>query len=295
MRREDFLNSSSVKAFIEWLEARLDKDKSFVHAYDMKKPAEHWKCTSIRDAYKNYKWPFSFTDPADKKKKTGSSFDENAAALNNLSDGLEKSLEKNSEDCRAYCYAILQWGGVLPQNRKRIDGLGDGICDYLKKVKVRFDKNLSSDEYYDQDLPSDEYYDGKMIMTSGFSKIYSLCIDNFIIYDGRVGAALGLLVRKFCEEKNLENVPAELCFAWGKKKENPFVPNAKDTRNPSFGKYQFPELASNPKRHIDNNVRANWLLAKIAGNTDFCFKSLDLARRMRALESALFMIGYKVN
>ena len=38
-------------------------------------------------------------------------------------------------------------------------------------------------------------------MNSGFTKIYSLYIDDFIIYDSRVGAALGFLVRCYCEEK----------------------------------------------------------------------------------------------
>ena len=36
-------------------------------------------------------------------------------------------------------------------------------------------------------------------MNAGFVKIYSLLCDDCVIYDGRVGAALGLLTRQFCE------------------------------------------------------------------------------------------------
>ena len=34
-------------------------------------------------------------------------------------------------------------------------------------------------------------------MNAGFVKIYSVLLDSCVIYDGRVGAALGLLVRQF--------------------------------------------------------------------------------------------------
>jgi hypothetical protein len=143
-------------------------------------------------------------------------------------------------------------------------------------------------------VSSNEYYNDEMIMNSGFTKIYSLCIDDFIIY-GRVGAALGFLVRKFCEDCTLEKVPNELAFAWGKGKESTYKSSSMNKRNPSKENYVFPELMNNPKRHTENNIRANWLLREIADITDSKFNKLEKALQMRAIEASLFMIGYEVS
>lgn len=285
MYKKDFLNSDSVRNFIDWITHRLDKPDSFIHTYNMKKPAKSWGCTSLFSAYENYCWAFIYKDPLSGKKITGSSFNDSLESLTKLSEGLRKSIvDSNNETCRNYCLSILDWGGVLPKNDKRINELGEGICSYLESIKNRFVSTLSSEEYYNNQI----------IMNSGFTKIYSLCIDDFIIYDGRVGAALGLLTRKFCEDNSLNAVPIELSFAWGKGKENTYKSSRENKRNPGNEKYKFPELMNNPKRHTENNIRANWLLSEIVNNTDSKFKRLDAAVRMRALEAALFMIGYDV-
>jgi hypothetical protein len=129
------------------------------------------------------------------------------------------------------------------------------------------------------------------MMNSGFTKIYALFIDDFIIYDGRVGAALGLMVREFCEESRLRGVPKELEFAWGRGKTTTYEPSSLNRRNPSNARYVFPELSNNPRRHLENNIRANWLLRDILNRTKSKFGKLDQDLQMLALESALFMIG----
>ena len=68
-------------------------------------------------------------------------------------------------------------------------------------------------------------------MNAGFVKIYSLLCDDCVIYDGRVGAALGLLARQFCEATGRTEVPSALAFAFGTPKEAPNTTNAK-VRNP---------------------------------------------------------------
>ena len=54
-----------------------------------------------------------------------------------------------------------------------------------------------------------------IIMNSGFTKIYSLYINDFIIYDSRVGAALCYLVKLYCIEQKQGGVPSLLKFAYG--------------------------------------------------------------------------------
>jgi hypothetical protein len=92
----------------------------------------------------------------------------------------------------------------------------------------------------------------------------------------------------------LNEVPIELSFAWGKGKESIYRSSSENKRNPGNGKYSFPELMNNPKRHTENNIRANWLLGEILYNTESRFKEIDKTVQMRALEAALFMIGYEV-
>lgn len=57
--------------------------------------------------------------------------------------------------------------------------------------------------------------------------------------------------------------------------------------------YKFP-LLNNSKSHINNNIRANWLLKEILRTTNSKFNDLDENVALRALEAALFMIGYNV-
>ena len=64
------------------------------------------------------------------------------------------------------------------------------------------------------------------------TKIYSLLVDDFIIYDTRVAAALGWAIVKYCREQKLEELPEYLRFPWGAAKEAPKTLRPKQ-RNPS--------------------------------------------------------------
>jgi len=110
-----------------------------------------------------------------------------------------------------------------------------------------------------------------------------------VIYDSRVGAALGLLIRNFLTDKNILEIPNELKFAYGKAR--PTKGDKSDKRNPSNENFKFPSLRNNDKFHTLNNIRANWLLKDIADKSAFKNESSPI----RALKAALFMIGYSVN
>ena len=126
-------------------------------------------------------------------------------------------------------------------------------------------------------------------MNAGFTKIYSLLCDHCVMYDGRVGAALGLLVRQFCEEKGWSTVPPALAFAFGDAREGPNPRNPK-VRNPSRGLLRFPKLQQDSRFHTQQIMRANWLLCR----------TLDINPRvfsrggdgLHELAAGLFMVGY---
>ena len=285
MKRGEYLSAPEIKDFMLWLEPRLDTAHSFDHAYRMRRPVRDWHCDSLYAAYGNYTWPFWYEHPVDNAKITGRSYQDSQNALAALSQGLRASIAQSDHAaCRRYCRSVLQWGGVLFHNDQRLARLGEGICRYFQDARERFAA----------DLPYDQYYDKALMMNAGFTKLYSLSMDNFIIYDGRVGAALGLLARLYCRERELNEVPDTLAFAWGKGRSARSCSAVKNRRDPSDNLYVFPQL-SNPKRHTEHNVKANWLLQGILNDTTSRFSLLAPASRMRALEAALFMIGYCVN
>ena len=86
-------------------------------------------------------------------------------------------------------------------------------------------------------------------MNSGFSKIYTLLDDQFIIYDSRVGAQLCLLIKQ-CFNGN------PMIFELGK-----CAYQAKGNRDP--GK-DFPMLTGKPKKYFESNIKAAWILQRLA-------------------------------
>ena len=277
MNKENFLVDEDVRAFILWLSQKLDG--SFKHSYINQKSKKRWECNSIYTAYTEYDWPFSMQG------LKGHTFDDSALLLGKLSQQLKDSIDNgDNEKCKETCMLILEWGGVLRGNDMKIDGLGNALVDYLKEAKEKLTTGAI------EHLSFYQTKDGKPIyMNAGCTKIYSLYIDDFIIYDSRVGAALGLLVRSFCETDKKDKVPEILAFAYGNSR-------GKVNRNPSSEIYKFPLLRSGDKynNHIENNLKANWLLTDLLLHSS-SFSKLESTIQLRALESGLFMIGYCCN
>ena len=123
---------------------------------------------------------------------------------------------------------------------------------------------------------------GARPMNSGFSKIYSLLIDGFPIYDSRVACALASLVRLFCEESGRSEVPEQLGLGLPPS----YLGKARD---PSCGSLVFRRTWT-PGSYARSNVMAAWLLDALAATPPF---SRERDPR-HAIQSALFMIGFNV-
>ena len=267
MYKDEYLSSRAVKDFMSWLEPILDTPQSFLHSYVHKKHRKTYTFDNLFAAYKKYDWVYLYT-------------------REELSAELAKSIVKSDEHaCENACCEILRWGGVFNRgNKGRISRLAPNLCAYLSGVRERLAL----------DLPSHELFVPGMHMTSGFSKIYAAFIDGYMIYDSRVGAALGLLVRTFCMRTNISCVPRELRFSWAGGLESKM--SSVSRRNPSRDGYEFPELLYyRPDRYLENNMRANWLMSAVASATKSEFAGIEEPFRLRAMEQALFMMGYDVS
>lgn len=170
---------------------------------------------------------------------------------------------------------IVKWGGI--GNLASLPALGQRALTVLGE-----NAELLRPEFADTDLLHRVTH-----MTSGYSKIYSLMIDDFPMYDSRVACALTSLIYCFCSERELGHIPESLSLGvLAGKGGNP--------RDPSDEMYRFPPIYSEPSRHAVSNVKAAWLLGALVANADTGpFFDLREDWRLRAVEASHFMIGYK--
>lgn len=146
---------------------------------------------------------YLFYDACHKYKWGGLNWEENNALLESYAKRLKASIRNNdNEACQDACLDILKWGGVIRENQERIKAQTN-LVNYLMKAEGVLTRD------------SLDIKDEIIIMNSGFTKIYSLYINDFIIYDSRVGAALCYLVKLYCIEQKQGGVPSSLKFAYG--------------------------------------------------------------------------------
>lgn len=228
---------------------------------------------------------------------------------------LPARINKREKLLFASCLNILEWGGVL--NKSSIEWL----FDKYKRGKLGHCIQLASDLLTSVDDEDVQYYFSKeknmtnqvfkehkdnlsgsqqhryLLMNAGMTKVYSLYCGESVIYDGRVGAALGLLVSRYLASANRSDdpVPETLRFPWGADRKTGVE------RNPSTETHIFPKLGSSGM-HALWNLRANWILSDSLNNRDELWgvkndaggKNELQKRMLRAVEAAVFMIGYKV-
>lgn len=277
MNKQQYLANADVAAFIAWLKDKLDNaNASLGHSYLNRKMGFNWQCDSVFDAYQKYDWPFRYTNH-NGTPISGRTFNRNEQALNSIKQQLREAFIQGHQQklIQASCM-VFKWGGVAHGNENWAKNHENLIGEY-RIAQQLLNPHLADDEK-----------SCNFKFNSGLSKVYSLLIDDFIIYDSRVGAALGWLVIKYCQAKNLPFVPELLAFPWAAAKEGVNAINPKN-RNPSQGNYRIPPIGNNPDNHARWNLRASWLLADLA-NSNNSFKSTN--DPLRALEAALFMIGY---
>ena len=216
---------------------------------------------TFHDAYAQYNWE-----------------DQNFNSTEIFLDGLRAILrddEVDSTDFKAAAVRVTEWG------RTKIPTLEAMDCSEAMRV-LRARANLLNPKYANTNSLR-----GFKNMGAGYSKIYSLMLDGFPIYDSRVACALTSLIWLFYREKTLSSVPDELLLGVPiarTVKRNPYRMNGKP--------FRFPNIAyTQQSRYAISNVKAAWILGELADLGEFA--ALPANRRVSALQAALFMLGYK--
>ena len=122
------------------------------------------------------------------------------------------------------------------------------------------------------------------------TKVYALADTSkrLIIYDGRVGAALALLARKFLEHNHLTIVPDVLRFAWGAARPTRFT--KPDDRDPSTPSFKFPRLFNSLAKDLNHAslvASSSRMVAAAAAQ----LVAPASRRAPKAIFVSLFMIG----
>lgn len=224
-------------------------------------------------------------------------FDDNEKVLNNIVASVRHAIEnenaKNgSEIALGACEKVMAWGfgagtPAFNSNMNWARNLGDDLAITLKMAR----NSLSGDS------PNPSVFGIKTRgernqprMNSGWTKYYSLALSDFIIYDGRVGAALGFLAKRYLlslEVKNKsEQVPESISFLWKSGR-------GSNHRNPSGDGYKFQQLYHNNsgmKKWAEINLKSSWILMEVIKSAKVDW--LNGKNGLRKLEASLFMLGY---
>ena len=236
---------------------------------------------SLQQAFENYWWDRERFDVNAKKLEKVQKIVRDAIDMESAIDGTRHAL--------GALHAVLEWGAggtgqkLYTSNMAWARNAGDSITRRLaigRQIMSDDDPNVTP--FDDDDGPR---------MNAGVTKYYSLACDGVLIYDGRVGAALGYLVREFCISHGLVLVPEPLSFRWGA--QNSSLPHAALNRDPSLGNFNFHRLPPSGKsKWATWNIHANWVIqaAREQANADWCGGPGGLRR----IEAALFVIGYEL-
>jgi hypothetical protein len=235
-----------------------------------------WSCESLSQAAQHWCWTssidkFSFAD---------------------LAQGLQKAIAAGDETLAGQlCHDIYGWGGVALKPTDQSYAWVQQAAQKGELTKALRDAvSLLSPE---STLPLNRFNDDDLLMTSATTKLYAAAAadGNVAIYDGRVGAGLGLLARQFLEVRQIGFVPDVLHFLWGPPR----------TAAQARARTRDPSTACHVFRQLPNGARSHGVRAELSRRTNALFQAVTdrlLERHTPVtfleLERALFMIGYCV-
>lgn len=281
MLKVEFLNDQNTRAFTDWFAGLLSEQRSldFMHVDGV--------YASLHDAFADYAWPNKRTDiPTPEGTFTltaWSDFAANERVLDQLSLGVRHSLteaEGGPTQLADWVKAVMVWGGVYTRHKNGggnagwLETMGPHLAAYLRQALIALKQGTDDMKPEISDLRSN----------AGTTKVHSLLLPEFIIYDSRVAAALAWLVLRWSREAATV-VPAHLRFECMR------ANGGNKCRTPDGKVFRY-FAASGQTAHYKHamwNIRASWLLAAVLNKA-----KLDrptLAWRPRELEAALFMLG----
>ncbi|WP_312918375.1 hypothetical protein [Stutzerimonas kunmingensis] len=283
MTRTEFLTLEQTKSFVGWFARIINGEQPLMFEHERGTDA------NLRAALSRYAWPNKRIDIATPKGmltiNAWSDFEANEAVLNELADGINACLKHpilDNEELAGWVRAIMVWGGVFTRSAKNKTKGNAGWLDEQKPDLATYMRNALEALKGDDDI---SHLNMKNLRSNaGTTKVHSLTLPDFVIYDSRVAAALAWLVRRWAIEGN-EVVPEHLRFACMKAKTSKI---ALKRRSPDESLFRYFTPSGHFRSHHKHalwNLRANWLVQAAIEQA----QANDWSSRK--VEAALFMMG----
>jgi hypothetical protein len=259
--RDEFHHSYCIGSHRSW-------NQWYERCHQQRNKASTWSCANLGEASERYSWHPPDSDEAAVK--------------------LRSALERNEpEKVADACLGIFQWGGVA---RAKNDPSRQWVLQQKEYLPEKIKRAVAL--LKDPSGELSEFNGSTLLMNSAMTKVYSAADRDhtLAIYDGRVGAALGLLAREFLKSIGSETVPDELRFSWGNSRDR-HVKGQRNKRDPSDDARSFPNLFRGPRKDFHHAVmmrKASLLLQKVV-------QVLGHEASVHHFERALFMVGYDVS
>jgi hypothetical protein len=224
-----------------------------------------WSAVGLADAASKYAWH-------------GKNFTENKAEFDRLAADLQSAIQRNSKsDVCTILRTIMHWGGA--DNSYRQKGTFEWIERNADEISAKL---MNAVDLIKDEQASLESFDGvNLTMNSTMTKIVSLADpeQRLVIYDGRVGGALGYFVARFAEEREIHqyDLAEQLLFAVDREAK----------RSPETNRIHFPALFGKTRDRCHASM-VRWASQLIWQVAKECQAS------PREIEAALFMWGYNV-
>jgi hypothetical protein len=276
MNKTTYTTKPKVQEFIKFFADKFCGN--FEHSYLVRQTGEVWSCKNIKDAALNYRWPWrGFTNQLCCS----------VVALQGYQSALLTALaSRNAIDLRDASIDVFRWGGVLNGNKNR-------VTTHESDLPGKYTETTS--ELW---LGGDDTKLGKVWnMNAGFSKVYSLLSDGMIIYDSRVGAALGYLVKQCAIAHKWDTIPEELLFPYAPPRNSATAVSPLNRDPGSYHRVSFPFFSGRPDLQAVFMLRATWIIDSVIEKVN-CIEEIDLKCDQipipmnRFIEAGLFMIGY---
>lgn len=266
MKRDEYLADEHVRGFTRWAGQLVTGELGLTHRWKSRRT--DFACTTLYGALEQYRWP------------------DDASGLDyRVTERRLREFRLNFEDLGAIdsrakqaqfvnvAEAIMRLGGT--PRCKKLNDWGSMSPDRLQAIVEDVRTRLNPRTADTDDLSGFRY------MGAGFSKVCSVLIDGFPIYDSRVACAVNCLVVIYCRREKIGRKPDSLKLR---------MPPPRKPKIVRYHRCDRPRMNNDSAAYARDNLKAAWLLGEMVREPgqfeEVGFEPLD------ALQHALFMVGY---
>jgi hypothetical protein len=232
---------------------------------------------SLKDAKEKYLWKYYVNSNFAENNFdcTGHTYEKSNAVLSySKTLLLENSVLREEKSIKRGTGIILEWGGVFKKgNRIKVNDQNYSLTNDYNEVKQKWE-NIKNGNHFNL---NDNF---KFVSNAGFTKVYSVLLNEYIIYDSRVAVSIAYLVDKYFSGQ----IPEILKI---------YIPPSYGTGDAILRRAVnnvFKSTNGSSKKHFYSNVLVNLILKEVHDK----IRGTDEKINLREIEAALFMIGYDI-